>query len=353
MEASIINESIINKTMQRRDLDRPECRVVLAELFGLMRRLEARRRKAESCSARGPRDAAAHTSTDARPASEGLGVQARCERSSEKSPAAYGSEQGPSCQDPPGYSSWYGRIDGWPSAWEHVNRGEAYEPLPGNPDEIRVPWFLLWQIAWIIAHTPLRSGGRVLDMGGAGSLFSCYLASRGSDVHSIDLDERLCRLGERTAQTMGWRVSTRRMDMRRLDYPDGFFDHVFSVCVFEHLPVSGRIQCNEEVARVLRPGGTAAFTFDYSDPQSFGRIDSPEDVERQFVGPSGLAVRGNARFLDAGERQLEPPQCFGFGRFSRWTAKLRAMLTGSLSRERLAAGRTSYTIGALFLEKPA
>ena len=287
-------DTSISKTMARSDLDRPECRAVLTELFGLIRRMNANGAK---------------------------------------------------------YSSWYGHVDAWPSAWEHLNRGEDYKPFPGNPDELRIPWFLLWEIAWIVANTPMRPAARVLDMGGAGSLFTCYLAARGCEVHTIDLQADLCKRSEETARQMGWRMFAKQMDMTRLDYPDEYFDHVFSVCVFEHLPVSGRVECNAEVARVLRPGGTVAYTFDYANPQSFGRIDTPQDVRRQFIEPSGLTLRGGDNFVDTGERYLAAPQCFGIGRFRQMMARLHAFLSGSVVRSRVLSGRTSYTFGSVFLEK--
>jgi len=285
----------VNKSMQRSDLDQPASRDVVNRLFDLMRTMQSR------------------------------GVP---------------------------YSSWYGQTDAWPSAWEHINRGEDYRPHPGNPDELRIPWFLLWEIAWLTAHTPMKPGSRVLDMGGAGSLFSCYLASLGHEVHTIDLNPTLCTLVERQAKAMKWDLHPQVMDMTRLDYPADHFDHVFSVCVFEHLPVSGRVACNGELRRILKPGGTTGFTFDYANPQSFGRIDTPADVHRQFVEPSGLEVRGNAEFNDNGERYLETPSTFGFGRFTRWAARLHAFSTGSVVRSRALSGRTRYTFGALLMRKP-
>jgi SAM-dependent methyltransferase len=289
-----MNDAVINKTMDRDDLSRPDIRLILLELFALMRRMN--RRGAD-------------------------------------------------------YSSWYGRSAAWPSAWEHINRDEHYLPHPENPDELRIPWFLLWEIAWLITHTPLPRAARILDMGGAGSLFTCLLAARGHEVHSIDLQESLCRKAQAAAQKMNWRLHPRQMDMTNLDYPPEHFDAVFSVCVFEHLPVSGRIACNREVARVLRPRGTAAYTFDYANPQSFGRLDTPDDVLHQFVIPSGLAMRGDERFHDNGKRYLDCPQCFGFGRLLRAAARAHAAITGSVQPVRALTGRTSYTMGAVFLEK--
>ena len=150
---------------------------------------------------------------------------------------------------------------------------------------------------------------------------------------------------------MNWRMTARRMDMAELAFPDEHFDHVFSVCVFEHLPVSGRVACNRQVARVLRAGGTAGYTFDYDNPQSFGRLDTPDDVRRQLVEPSGLRLRSEGAFWDGGQRYLQTPQCFGFGRFTELAARLHACLRGTMVRSRALGRNTSYTIGAIFLEK--
>lgn len=289
-----MSHALINKSMDRADLDRPDCRAVVLELADLMRRMQQ------------------------------SGVD---------------------------YSSWYGTLNTWPSPWEWINRGPDYCPHPDNPDEIRAPWFLLWEIAWIVANTPLRPGSRVLDMGGAASLFSCYLASRGHDVVAIDLNEALVKQTDEIGKAMGWRLTARRMDMQALDFPDATFSHVFSVCVFEHLPVSGRVACSTQVRRVLEPGGTASFTFDYANPQAFGRINSPADVAEQLARPSGLQLRGNPEFHDNGKRYLDAPNYFGFGRFTSLMARTHAWLTGSLARGCFSEARRRYTFGALFLEK--
>lgn len=288
-----MDEPAINKTMDRADLSHPRCNRIVQEIFGLMRRMSA------------------------------AGVS---------------------------YSSWYGTLDAWPSAWEWINRGRRYQPFPGNPDEIRVPWFLLWEIAWVVANTPMSPGARVLDMGGAGSLFACYLASRGHAVVAIDLNDDLVRHTRDIARAMRWRLDAVCQDMRELTFPPASFDHVFSICVFEHLPVSGRQACSSRVRDVLRPGGTAAFTFDYANPQAFGRIDSPADVAEQLVAPSGLRPRGAMPFVDNGQRYLESPLHFGFGRFQSAVARTHAWLRGDVDRRRISDRFREYTFGAIFLE---
>lgn len=284
----------LNKSMDRADLDSPACQAVLVELFGLMRRMQ---------------------------------------------------------RDGHHYSSWYGQLNTWPSLWEFANRGDAYEPWPGNPDELRIPWFLLWEIAWVTANTPLQRGSRVLDMGGAASLFSCYLASRGHEVIAIDINDELVEHANRLGAATGWRLSARRMDMQTLDFPAEHFAHVFSLCVLEHLPISGRVRCSNRVRDILVPGGTASYTFDFANPQAFGRLDSPADVEQQIIAPSGLTLRGNAGFADNGLRYLDAPPYVGFGRAAALAGRTAAWLRGTIDRSRFSERHKRYTFGAVFLEK--
>ncbi len=376
-----MDDALMNKTMDRNDLARPDCRRVLSELFGLMRRMQRVVPVASPSSIdNAPRSMRAVDVQPAGHAALSAATPANTQKSQTKATVSVGGPSSgavveratnaatsfpnhPRLRPDNGdelsatnsqaltYSSWYGRLSGWPGAWEHINRGMAYQPYPGNPDELKVPWFLLWEIAWLVANTPLRPGSRVLDMGGAGSLFSSFLAARGHEVVSIDIDADLCRRADALGDAMNWRMRGEVMDMAELDFPDEHFDHIFSVCVFEHLPVSGRVRCNEHIRRVLKPGGTASYTFDYANPQAFGRLATPEDVKWQFVDPSGLSWRGQPHFEDNGLRYLSCPQSFGFGRFTESAARIHAFVTGSMERSQVLANETDYTFGALFLEK--
>ncbi|MGB9593775.1 MAG: hypothetical protein ACPL7R_06540 [Anaerolineae bacterium] len=111
-----MSENIINKTMNRADLDTPQARRIVAELNDLIRTLQAR------------------------------GLVA---------------------------SSWYGALDMPPAlkALEQVNRGLDYEPLPGAADDARYPWFLYWEIAWVVMHAGFQPGQTVLDLGGSRRCF--------------------------------------------------------------------------------------------------------------------------------------------------------------------------------------
>lgn len=227
-------------------------------------------------------------------------------------------------------STWYGELepetDG--AAWELANRGPDYEPLPGAADDARYPWFLYWEIAWLMLNTDIRPGQRVLDLGGSGSLFSCFLASRGVEVTAIDLNEKLVEHGNHIAARTGWPLRNLVMDISRPQLGERF-DHAASVCVFEHLPLVGRIKAGRELGELLVPGGTFSLTFDYVNPGPTAMISSPAAVHAQFVRASGLDLRGNQKFHDEGERYLLHPAYDP------------------------AAEDGRYTFGAVFMQKPS
>jgi len=296
LQTERMSEPIINKTMDRADLDSPQARRIVAELNDLIRTLQAR----------------------------GLVV-----------------------------SSWYGALDLPPAVrtLEHVNRGMGYEPLPDAADDSRFPWFLYWEIAWVAMHADFRPGQSVLDLGGSSSLFSFYLASKGCRVTTVDLQAHLVDNANCVAKAMGWAMDNRVMDMRALAFGQQF-DHVTSICVLEHLMPSDRKAAVAQAGACLRPGGRLSITFDYRNPARTMRIASPRDVEEQFILPSGLRVRGNRVFADAGPDYLFQPFYFEQP-FRFWKYKALSVLRGDFRVwEFLRVKRhNDYTFGALFLEK--
>jgi 2-polyprenyl-3-methyl-5-hydroxy-6-metoxy-1,4-benzoquinol methylase len=294
-KARFMSQPIINKTMARADLDSPRAREVIDELNALIVDLRAR----------------------------GLKI-----------------------------SSWYGRFDlsGDPKSNEVINRGYGYSAVPGAVDDRNFPWFLYWEIAWVLCHADIRPGQRLLDLGGTSSLFSFYLASKGVDVVTVDLNPALKANADHVAKTMGWKLENHTMDMRDLQM-QGEFDHITSICVFEHIPMFDRVDINTRVRDLLTPGGRFSITFDYRNPSRFARIDSPEDVEAQFVKPSQLAVRGNPEFADDGSSYLLHPF---YSKQRLWRYKLRSVWRRHFAATEIARIKhvNDYTFGALFMEKP-
>jgi SAM-dependent methyltransferase len=215
------------------------------------------------------------------------------------------------------------------------NRGADYEPLPGAADDGRLPWYLYWEILWVLSRGPeLRPAMRVLDGGGTSSLFSCFLASQGCDVHSVDINPDLVANGDRIAKAMRWKLSSHTMNLAAMKFPDGFFDNAYSICVFEHLDLGTKRGALSEIARCLKPGGVLSLTFDYRNPAPClagrGPDTNPEnqlsnqaDLQRCFLSTEHFEPIGNARFVDNGKSYLVHPR----------------------------HGNAAYTFGAMFLRK--
>lgn len=249
-------------------------------------------------------------------------------------------------------SSWYG---GLTTAyhlpdWERANRGPGYEALPGAADDSRFPWFLYWEIAWLAMHNDFRPGQRVLDLGGSSSLHSFWLASHGVEVVTVDLQEELVANADAVAAATGWQLSNHVMDMRALKL-DGPFDHVTSVCVFEHIPVTDRVEVTAGIRELLAAGGSFSITFDYANPSRLARIGSPRDVREQFVEPAGLRARGAPEFVDNGLRYLVHPAHQPRAAEKGWSEISIELGQFEPGEPGAAADSGEYTFGALFLER--
>jgi len=245
-------------------------------------------------------------------------------------------------------SSWYGRFDlsGDKNSLEWINRGIDYAPLSNAVDDTNYPWFLYWEIVWLVLHNDFMPGQKVLDMGGTSSLFSYYLASKGMEVTTIDLQENLVENANYTASKMNWNLKNIVMNMKDL-YFNKQFDHITSVCVFEHIPIYDRVEINKEMKKCLKIGGNFSITFDYRNPSKAAQINSPEDVESQFITTSGLSPRGNMPFLDNGKNYLLHP--FYSNKVSNY--RKQAVEQGLFDASEIDAVKTEndYTFGALFL----
>lgn len=247
-------------------------------------------------------------------------------------------------------SSWYGQFDlsGDPLSFEVLNRGIGYQPLPQAANDRNFPWFLYWEIVWVYRHADFKRGQTVLDLGGSSSLFSYYLASKGMNVTTIDLNASLVENANTAASKMGWSLRNHVMDMRQLEVKEQF-DHITSICVFEHIPMFDRVEINREIKRILKPMGRFSITIDYKNPSLLARISSPEDIFIQFVEPSGLKLRGNSYFFDNSKHYLlhpffSPPFNDNYQSYCIKNNQFDPSLYGCLKEV------NDYTFAALFFE---
>ena len=110
-----------------------------------------------------------------------------------------------------------------------------------------------------------RPGERLLDLGCGAGRHTFAALERGIDVVAADLDDAALKdvlsfgramLAELPARSPS--LSCVNSDALHLPFRDASFDRVIASEVFEHIPADERAM--QELARVLRPGGTAAIT---------------------------------------------------------------------------------------------
>jgi SAM-dependent methyltransferase len=194
---------------------------------------------------------------------------------------------------------------------------------------VRVRPQKMWEYSRALALTgvagPARPPGplRILDVGGAMTLPVFYLASLGHQVTSLDIDAALVDETNRIAARARLPVRALTTNLvaedpsaESLGAPGGF-DLAFCLCVIEHIVPPGQQSVASRMARLLKPGGQLAITFDYGEnARSEAPMAGPADVEA-LKRSIGLPLLGNQDFQDDGRRypisRTHPEQPFTFG----------------------------------------
>lgn len=107
----------------------------------------------------------------------------------------------------------------------------------------------------------LEEGLRILDVGSGNSIFPIYLAIRNMLTYAIDIDEYIWELRELVKRAhleylfdIG-KLNIQIQDVRKLNFPDNFFDRIAAISTLEHIPTNGDIESMREIGRVLKRGG--------------------------------------------------------------------------------------------------
>jgi len=177
-------------------------------------------------------------------------------------------------------------------------------------------WFRrkLWEMCTITIYSGVRKEHRVLDCGGASTIFSFYLALKGCGVDTVDIDWRkygIITNANEVAKLMNWNMDNQKASMTELPHEDQTFDRVCSICVLEHLSFKDQIKSIREMTRVLKPNGVIGLTFDYGPAAFVIKYSNVQDINRRIIIPSGLEIMGNRDYQENAWFEEQPGKTWG------------------------------------------
>ena len=127
--------------------------------------------------------------------------------------------------------------------WKHFAPLEAFTTQPA---------------ARLVRFAGVRSGQRVLDVACGTGVVAITAALKGAKVSGLDLTPELLERARENAKIGGIDIDWREGDAEQLPFADGEFDVVLSQ--FGHMFAPRPDVAVSEMLRVLKPGGTIAFS---------------------------------------------------------------------------------------------
>jgi SAM-dependent methyltransferase len=178
----------------------------------------------------------------------------------------------------------------------------------------------LWEYARGVAFLEAVGARRVLDFGGGATPPVLYLAARGCEVLSLDIEPRLAEATTQFGRRHGWALRGSAHNLVNAPLAASLagelpFDAAMSFSVFEHIPEPAQMIAMRRFGELLRPGGFVAMTIDFGAdaPAEFAARDAAH-IER-LIAASGLEPVSGA-FRDTGERfpidRRQPEKHFTF-----------------------------------------
>ncbi len=135
----------------------------------------------------------------------------------------------------------------WSNQWSDININQEFRTL--LRDHVR---------AYVLKYLP-RSG-TCIEAGSGLGRYVFYLSNFGIDIIGIDISNTGLNKCKNLASEIGINPDIFQYgDIRKLDYPDGYFSAYFSFGVIEHFK-EGPYEALNEAFRILRPGGIAVIS---------------------------------------------------------------------------------------------
>lgn len=197
---------------------------------------------------------------------------------------------------------------------------------------VTTTWSKIWEYPWLWVHGLGRmgwEGTRLVDLGSELSPLPWALAALGADVTLVETDPRFIPVWTRARDRLGVRVGWHIVDSHRIPLRDGEADAVTSFSVIEHQ--ADKAGAVGEAARVLRPAGVFALSFDVCEPS---------------MGMAFPEWNGRALTMTEFEEVVWQRREFGPPPPIRWNVE---DIPGFLAWHRTTAPHHTYVVGAAIL----
>lgn len=137
-------------------------------------------------------------------------------------------------------------------------RDQVYKPQ--NQQGVFEYFDKQYRFDYVTEMVPSVNNGifRALDVGcGAGQMIP-ILATKGYEVHAIDVSQNMVDLAKQEAERSNVDAKIQIGDCEYLDYPDNYFDVYVAMGVIEYM--DDDLPMLKEIQRVLKPGSIAIVT---------------------------------------------------------------------------------------------
>ncbi|MFH1888564.1 MAG: class I SAM-dependent methyltransferase [Candidatus Omnitrophota bacterium] len=121
----------------------------------------------------------------------------------------------------------------------------------------------IFEYPWVLTRCKAVRGDKIGDFGCKGSMLVPYLSSLGFQVYGVDLAEGLDFSSHFLDNYKDFKFV--KSDIRKMPFPDSFFDVSFSISTLEHI-FSDDNSCEDnialqEIVRVTKSGGRILLSF--------------------------------------------------------------------------------------------
>ena len=157
----------------------------------------------------------------------------------------------------------------------------------------------------------IKKGIKVLDLGCGTGNFSIKLAKKGCKVTGIDLSDKMLTLAREKAEKENLQINYYNMNVYDLNFPDEYFDAVFSMATFEFVKDMGK--AINEIFRVCKDKGQIMIGTINQDSK-WGELYASEEFQKNTVfknaqlrNPEDLKKLKSDKIVSTGECLYIPP----------------------------------------------